>query len=545
MAQGSPGSKLRKSISHGRGCSLGIGLPLKSIDDDLVLFTEMQKHETAKMRCISDSNLEPSISDLLKVDGDKDEYNWLLTPPDTPPVVSPDDDVSQAVNTPRSRRTTQKNSIQRQLMYGKTPRVSSSLKSFLAPKLNCAPQSKPLTLSTPKSSTPEPLSMRIGAIAQGFSCSRKGASPVKATHGRSDSSKNSTDPSSKFRRQSTSPSASKHASSSNSDRKYRVITTSCSKTSAAASDDDDDDTGSSRQRKMAFKQIDGGSKYGVKHEKTFESTNLGVADETCIEKAVLGEDVYSGNGISVASDTSCRRLPSPEFCFHLLDSPVAGNLNDEKSMKDLDAFFQNDTFGILDCSSIEDIHPLNGIGFQDHIYGAATQNSSNFVLDEQDDHCFHDSQSNKVPNYTNASESNCAEHPPCQANIAVEDLRKITQITFTMEEATDNIIFCSSIVHDLAYKVANIVMGNETAAIEGHCPKITHSVKSVTTQKYLRDTYYRRIKKSRNLKRKRQDTDNKKAPKNLGNNDKHKELAFSSDIMKPPKLESKCNCTIM
>ncbi|KAL6905862.1 hypothetical protein ACP4OV_003463 [Aristida adscensionis] len=102
-----------KEISHRRGHSFGSILPAKSMDDELLLFTDMQKHERdnfllepaedfdesiSKLSYFRDSNARGENRDLLNVDGDRKDYDWLLTPPDTPLFRSLDDEENQRIN---------------------------------------------------------------------------------------------------------------------------------------------------------------------------------------------------------------------------------------------------------------------------------------------------------------------------------------------------------------------------------------------------------------------------------------------------------------
>ncbi|RRT62970.1 hypothetical protein B296_00014684 [Ensete ventricosum] len=171
--------------------------------------------------------------------------------------------------------------------------------------------------------------------------------------------------------------------------------------------------------------------------KTCEDTNFSHVENTTIEKAFIGQD------------TSCAPILDPEFCFQSHDTTIQDNLNDDNctlSRKTNEVVFQNDKMGILDlelevpittpdCSSIEDNHMLNDIGCQDDILDAASNSSSNLLLEQQIEHCFQDAQNEhahgETPTYmddlqgdcsltisdedilVSASESNCAKHPHC------------------------------------------------------------------------------------------------------------------------------------
>ncbi|XXG62303.1 hypothetical protein AAC387_Pa05g0683 [Persea americana] len=108
----SPARQLRTQ-KHRRGRSLEGGLKLKERDDSLALFNDIQARKgeifllqsiddldesLSKLRYFPDFKLGISApfrrgsSDLLNADGGKSDYDWLLTPPDTPLFPSLDDD---------------------------------------------------------------------------------------------------------------------------------------------------------------------------------------------------------------------------------------------------------------------------------------------------------------------------------------------------------------------------------------------------------------------------------------------------------------------
>ncbi|CAN6330907.1 unnamed protein product [Urochloa humidicola] len=148
----------------------------------------------------------------------------------------------------------------------------------------------------------------------------------------------------------------------------------------------------------------------------------------------------------------------------------------------------------------------------------------------------------KLPN----DEESCAE---------VEGSSKQIQRCFTLEEAADTILFCSSIVHDLAYKAATIALENEK---ESEClnsirPTVTIVGRSGQKEDSLPKLSHRRTP-NRKVKRKRlegetttTETTEKEetAAKDSSPVRSASGITRNSDNMKPPKLESKCNCIIM
>ncbi|XP_062110599.1 uncharacterized protein LOC133822330 [Humulus lupulus] len=143
----SPGGEVRTNNNHKRGHSFEGGLFLREKDDDLALFSEMQTRERenfllqssddleftlpSKLRHFSDIKLGISIpvrgestSNLLNADGEKNDYDWLLTPPDTPLFPSLDDEPPQLTSARRGRPRSQPISISRSSTMEKSYRSS-------------------------------------------------------------------------------------------------------------------------------------------------------------------------------------------------------------------------------------------------------------------------------------------------------------------------------------------------------------------------------------------------------------------------------------
>jgi hypothetical protein len=121
-----------------------------------------------------------------------------------------------------------------------------------------------------------------------------------------------------------------------------------------------------------------------------------------------------------------------------------------------------------------------------------------------------------------------------------------------LEEATDTILFCSSIVHDLAYKAATIALENEQESeyVEPIRPTIVG--KYIPKDDVLLRLPHRRTT-NRKVKRKRlegetivsESTEKDSTAKDSSPVRSASGITRNSDNMKPPKLESKCNCIIM
>uniref|UniRef100_A0A2P2K6T5 Uncharacterized protein n=1 Tax=Rhizophora mucronata TaxID=61149 RepID=A0A2P2K6T5_RHIMU len=233
----SPGREERGD-RHRRGGSLEGGLLFKEQDDDLALFNEMQSRErenfllqssvdfedtfSTKLKQFSDFKLGVSIpvrgesSELLNADGEKNDYDWLITPPDTPLFPSLDDEPppvnvasrgrprSQPIS--MSRSSTMENSYKSSRGSPSPSRLSPSPRSASgtiqsrgrpssAPHSSPMPGQRPVTPSqrsspspskslTPatRSSTPTPRRMSTGSGA-------RGTSPVRTNRGNSVSPK--------------------------------------------------------------------------------------------------------------------------------------------------------------------------------------------------------------------------------------------------------------------------------------------------------------------------------------------------------------------
>ncbi|KAK9008294.1 hypothetical protein V6N11_075194 [Hibiscus sabdariffa] len=315
----SPGRELRGE-THKRWRSLEGGLNVQEKDDDLALFNEMQSKErdnfllqssddaedpfSTKLKYFSDFKLGISVpvrgetSELLDADEEKNDYEWLLTPPDTPLFPSLDDPPPANI-AHRGRPQTQPISISRSSTMEKSYRSSrgSASPNRLSPsprsgsstlqsrgRPSSAPQSSPIRQPTPtqrpspspsksstparRSSTPTPPRTSTGGRGtspirtnRGNSASPKirawqsnipGFSldappnlrtsladrPASYVRGSSPASRNGRD--ARFGRKSMSPTASRSVSSSHSHDRDQL--SSYSKGSIASSGDDDVDT---------------------------------------------------------------------------------------------------------------------------------------------------------------------------------------------------------------------------------------------------------------------------------------------------------------
>ncbi|KAF8060425.1 hypothetical protein N665_1216s0012 [Sinapis alba] len=134
--------------------------------------------------------------------------------------------------------------------------------------------------------------------------------------------------------------------------------------------------------------------------------------------------------------------------------------------------------------------------------------------------------------------------------------------SLTLEEATDTILFCSSIVHDLVYEAATIAMdkAKDVAAEEEMLhPTVTVLGKSNPNRSssYGRGSGTKAKKKQSSKARRKQTETEEKTEVHIENDENASEAAAmmsnvgvpppskGESLKPPPKLENKCNCSIM
>lgn len=123
----------------------------------------------------------------------------------------------------------------------------------------------------------------------------------------------------------------------------------------------------------------------------------------------------------------------------------------------------------------------------------------------------------------------------------------------TLEEATDTILFCNSIVHDL--DCISIKKEKENLEpLEGSRPTVTIPERRSSDHRGFTSNKTPKTQKTR--KGRIPETEVKPPPltENDERSNEHERAVVrnvglpssnNADSMKPPKLESKCNCTIM
>ncbi|KAG6477185.1 hypothetical protein ZIOFF_066437 [Zingiber officinale] len=136
--------------------------------------------------------------------------------------------------------------------------------------------------------------------------------------------------------------------------------------------------------------------------------------------------------------------------------------------------------------------------------------------------------------------------------VTIEFPEKQVQRCFTLEEATDTILFCSSIVHDIGYKAATIAVDKDFAVRDSLHRPITFLGSTISNHKDFQKASSGRTRSPKRIKRKKQETADKMTSIELTKNVANSEITSCDnkvtntiDSAKPPKLESKCNCTVM
>ncbi|KAI7748722.1 hypothetical protein M8C21_022262 [Ambrosia artemisiifolia] len=203
----SPGREPRGD-KHKRGRSLESVILVKQRDDDLALFNEVQSKErdnflleagddfedifANKLQYFSDYKLGINIpargesSDLLHAEEEKNDYEWLLTPPDTPLFPSLDEEVPQVKVAQRGRPRTQPISISRSSTMEKSHRSSRGSASpnrvSLSPRSHNSPfESRGVrAMSAPSASPPTNLKTATSPL-RSSPPSRKPVAPVPRT----------------------------------------------------------------------------------------------------------------------------------------------------------------------------------------------------------------------------------------------------------------------------------------------------------------------------------------------------------------------------
>ncbi|KAL3501052.1 hypothetical protein ACH5RR_035501 [Cinchona calisaya] len=218
-----------------------------------------------------------------------------------------------------------------------------------------------------------------------------------------------------------------------------------------------------------------------------------------------------------------------------------------------------DVAEVLNLSSLDAISELDSendhVISPDSVFDIDSQNSKSTMDDLQDPSHLVAYSNDITASIEESIDEDHAHGIHEESTIMLEGQGGTHARSLTLEEATDTILFCSSIVHNIAYEAANIAMEKEhSVQLEGSKPIVTLVGKSNPD---LRDSRARivskRNTKSQKARQRRLETDSKPLPVNTATDEKS-DVSITprivgapnkDDSMKPPKLESKCNCAIM
>ncbi|CAL9762903.1 unnamed protein product [Musa acuminata subsp. burmannicoides] len=340
-----------------------------------------------------------------------------------------------------------------------------------------------------------------------------------------------------------------------------------------------------REPSNSFGDADLNALEHISTEQAVTDVDSNALDHTSIEQTVVDIDVSNYTGASLASnDLLMQSKEEPGLQLH--DTTVSNNLGESCDLCEntTQVLFNNSKSNIedieapvatTDSCSIEDNYMLNDTGHQNGFSGVATdspsamiseQQNDKFTLQDEQDDCTPAQVPNSVENFQEGCISTTSDKDVLLSELesiskdpsneeqvmTVEAPRKQMQRSFTLEEATDTILFCSSIIHDMAYKAATIAIEKELALYESSHQAVTFVGSSVSNWKDLRNISNKYIQNSHKVRRKKPETAEKMPLTEVGNNVRNSEIPSCNaeapqvvDSVKPPKLESKCNCTVM
>ncbi|KAB2624878.1 hypothetical protein D8674_016538 [Pyrus ussuriensis x Pyrus communis] len=268
---------------------------------------------------------------------------------------------------------------------------------------------------------------------------------------------------------------------------------------------------------------------------------------------------------SVAPSPNCENCASDEYGEELKNN-AKGSMDIESSVVTPDSFNDENTISVVRVDAEETATHSSLITVSEietekcdqsascSMYSDASLEPKSTIGEGQEPSVPFPSDSDMTPSVpeTNTT-SNAYGNLDEESTVKVELQGRRKARSLTLEEATDTILFCSSIVHNLAYEAAAIAMEKESSVpLEGFHPTVTIMGKSNPERKEPRSrTVSRRSLKPQKGKPKPVETD-AELPASKTENDENVDESLQRNVglpkvdgMKPPKLESKCNCTIM
>ncbi|XAR64432.1 hypothetical protein NMG60_11024767 [Bertholletia excelsa] len=276
----------------------------------------------------------------------------------------------------------------------------------------------------------------------------------------------------------------------------------------------------------------------------------------------LGESVFASvsNDEDSASHVNCEDFQNDAKSVSVRET---ADLSLEPSTGEEKNSMQNFTAGRVDLagvpteSSLDTITNIeNGyVGSPSSHYGVGSPDSRG-TLDEVLENSVDVTPDKAIT--TSVAEPDNSDHAHSileEPTIMVEGHDGTKARSLTLEEAADTILFCSSIIHNLSYEAATIAIEKENLIhLEGLGPMVTTLGNSGFDRKNPHDrTAIKPSPKLKKLRKRQVETETKLPSGNTDSNEKVDEVSTTRivgvpnkcDSLKPPKPESKCNCTIM
>ncbi|KAL0698778.1 hypothetical protein Bca4012_054900 [Brassica carinata] len=282
---------------------------------------------------------------------------------------------------------------------------------------------------------------------------------------------------------------------------------------------------------------------------------------------VITENVLCENGDDV-DNTAISKVEISESPAHVRSTSEVGastatddcSLNDQSKLQEKDV---NETphHGSLFTTTASEIEPEScepeppGLGVDDEI--PEPEGNVNAV----DDDCSEKSMAHASVDHHNSLA--LVNEISDESTVLVECPGQKEPKSLTLEEATDAILFCSSIVHDIVYQAASIAMdkARDVAATEEEIlrPTVTVLGKSNANRSSYTSGGGAKTKKqsSKSAKANRKQTETEENIEvHIENDENAGEAGMISNVgvlpsnkadnlKPPPKLENKCNCSIM
>ncbi|KAJ6351487.1 hypothetical protein OIU78_007411 [Salix suchowensis] len=278
-----------------------------------------------------------------------------------------------------------------------------------------------------------------------------------------------------------------------------------------------------------------------------ENKELDVSRILFTDAEVPEEDLFKQNDSNRKTDISSSDMPHHTVGIHLEENSAEHDM-------------LNTSLDKLDVTTHSRLASISEIEVESNCCGTGSENddistNSRSTINEVQDHPV------PAPSDKETTASVLEHNMPDHADGILEESTVMVNCqggrkarSLSLEEVTDATLFCSSIVHDLAYQAATIAIEKESSEpMEGSRPTVTILGKSSADRKDPRGRPAgKRASKSQKVRQRRAETDAKHSANKTENDENRNDsmvrnvgLPSEMDSMKPPKLESKCNCTIM